>query len=130
MSLRDDLEQLFTCTGRDTRYTEEWQEPYLRLRAALTPAALVWLEALPGVMELNSKATPGPWANDGVWPEDDKHQTTGIAWEFGMVGETYNQDLKLDFNAKENCDLIVALRNALHAAAKAQECGDKENNHE
>lgn len=125
MSLRDDLEYLNNHTWM-VHDSDAWLQVYNHLRAALTPQAEAWLAALPALMEMEGKATPAPWNNDGVWPEGDPHQTTGIAWEYGTLGHTSNQAIRQDHNAEADCNLIVALRNALAAAKAAGEKGDGE----
>ena len=87
------------------------QDP--KLRAAVE----VIVEGLPEVMGLEAKATPGPWENDGS--DADTYDTHGIAWKSGLVGSVFNQDPRLDHNAKENCDLIVAARNLIFRASQA-----------
>ena len=120
MSLRDDLEQLFTCTGRDTRYTEEWQEPYLRLRAALTPAAIKWLEALPELLEVEAKMDTGEWHL-----RTNRHPTTeGKLWgwlDYQHYSASNPRGVRVEWvrgeSSEVNAKLIVRLRNALHEAA-------------
>ena len=119
MSLRDDILTLASLFAVNN--TKPVEEAYSRLYYALTPEAEVWLAALPTLMEMEGKATPAPWNNDGVWPEGDAHQTTGIAWEYGTLGHISNQDIRQDHDAEANCNLIVALRNALASAKAAGE---------
>lgn len=57
MSLRDDLELCFACIGKQVHTNEviAIAEAMNRLRAALSPVAIKWLEALPELMELEAR---------------------------------------------------------------------------
>jgi len=136
------LGNLSLFTGRDTRYEPSWISAYVELRTALLPfdalssdliqklqdpklraAMEVIVEGLPEVMELEAEATPGPWGNDGS--DADIYDTHGIAWKSGLVGCVSNQDPRLDHNAKEDCDLIVATRNLIARASQAAQAVEK-----
>lgn len=56
MSLRDDLELCFACISKQVHTNEviAIAEAMNRLRAALSPAAEKWLEALPKLLELQA----------------------------------------------------------------------------
>lgn len=104
-------------------------EIYARTFALLShPGARIWLEALPGLMEMGEKSTPGPWearlyeehptAAPTVNTPEDGDSVAALMWpchpptacdEEAAVIRTYR-----------NAELIASLRNALHAAAVAQ----------
>ncbi len=113
MSLRDDLDFIDKTTWR-VRDPGEWRVVLERLRAALTPAAEKWLEALPVLLGLEADATPGEWE----WVRISgtlylKGDTDGCVGE-NCVGEIWGM---------HDGKLVEALRNALHAAASAVNAG-------
>lgn len=122
MSLRDDLDIMASCMepvdGRP-------EAAYNRLRAALTPAAEKWLEALPELLELEKQATPAPWETEEATPNEHGFLT---AWIYGDVfthGEFYFQDKDYpESNPTEDAALVVELRNALHEAAALHNAQD------
>lgn len=131
MSLRDDLE-LILSEVEPSRYSHEavtkFNDAALRLRAALTPAAEKWLEALPELLELEARATPGPWS---LW--------TGCSWRRvgsdatgGEVITPTNHpidghpDLLFPNGGQSGPDarIVPMLRNALHEAAALHNAQD------
>ena len=98
MSLRDDLKTVGYSIGNE-RF-----EAYNRLHALLTPAAEAWLAALPALMEMEGKATPGPWGTR----------------KDGSIQLPLGVDTNPQF-VKGNAHLICALRNALASAKAADE---------
>lgn len=128
MSLRDDLMNLPLFAGSDFPGFgiefiggPEQAASYERLRAALTPQAEVWLAALPELLEMEGKATPGPWVNLGASIHEadfaKKCKASLAFFRFHRTGIKEHRVKKVARDA--NCNLTVTLRNALHAAKVA-----------